>query len=105
GHRRHHRRPDGVPDHACRHAGRPGRLVEVDQGGAGPVLGLRQWRWSEGMIPAAFEYERATSVQQASELLQRFGEDAKVLAGGHSLIPLMRLRLSQPSALVDINGI
>jgi len=57
------------------------------------------------MIPAAFEYERATSVQQASELLQRFGEDAKVLAGGHSLIPLMRLRLSQPSALVDINPI
>jgi carbon-monoxide dehydrogenase medium subunit len=57
------------------------------------------------MIPAAFEYERATSVQQASELLQRFGEDAKVLAGGHSLIPLMRLRLSQPSALVDINAI
>ena len=57
------------------------------------------------MIPAAFEYERATSVQQASELLGRFGEDAKILAGGHSLIPLMRLRLSQPSALVDINGI
>jgi carbon-monoxide dehydrogenase medium subunit len=57
------------------------------------------------MIPAAFEYERATSVEQASELLGKFGEDAKVLAGGHSLIPLMRLRLSQPSALVDINGI
>lgn len=57
------------------------------------------------MIPAAFEYARATSVQEASEQLGRFGEDAKVLAGGHSLIPLMRLRLAQPSALVDINGI
>jgi len=57
------------------------------------------------MIPAAFEYEKATSVQQATELLGKFGEDAKVLAGGHSLIPLMRLRLAQPSALVDINGI
>ena len=57
------------------------------------------------MIPAAFEYERATSVQQASELLAKYGEDAKVLAGGHSLIPLMRLRLAQPTALVDINGI
>ncbi len=57
------------------------------------------------MIPAAFEYEKATSVQHASELLQRHGEDAKVLAGGHSLIPLMRLRLSQPSALVDITGL
>ena len=57
------------------------------------------------MIPAAFEYEKATSVQNASELLAKYGEDAKVLAGGHSLIPLMRLRLSQPSALVDINGL
>jgi carbon-monoxide dehydrogenase medium subunit len=57
------------------------------------------------MIPAAFEYARAGSVQEASELLGRYGEDAKVLAGGHSLIPLMRLRLAQPTALVDINGI
>ena len=57
------------------------------------------------MIPAAFEYERATSVDQASQALTRGGEDAKVLAGGHSLIPLMRLRLSQPSTLVDINPI
>jgi aerobic carbon-monoxide dehydrogenase medium subunit len=57
------------------------------------------------MIPAAFEYARAGSVQEAAELLGRFGEDAKVLAGGHSLIPLMRLRLAQPSALVDINPV
>jgi carbon-monoxide dehydrogenase medium subunit len=57
------------------------------------------------MIPAAFEYARASSVDEASRLLDRYGEDAKVLAGGHSLIPLMRLRLAQPAALVDINGI
>ena len=57
------------------------------------------------MIPAAFEYARASSVDEASRLLKKFGEDAKVLAGGHSLIPLMRLRLAQPKALVDINGI
>ena len=57
------------------------------------------------MIPAAFEYARASSVDEASTLLNKFGEDAKVLAGGHSLIPLMRLRLAQPAALVDINGI
>ena len=57
------------------------------------------------MIPAAFEYSRASSVEEASKLLSKYGEDAKVLAGGHSLIPLMRLRLSQPTALVDINGI
>ena len=57
------------------------------------------------MIPAAFEYARAGSVQEAAQLLGRYGEDAKVLAGGHSLVPLMRLRLAQPSALVDINGV
>ena len=57
------------------------------------------------MIPAAFEYERATSVDDAAQKLARHGEDAKVLAGGHSLIPLMRLRLSQPSVLVDINRV
>jgi carbon-monoxide dehydrogenase medium subunit len=57
------------------------------------------------VIPAAFEYARASSVEEASKLLNKFGEDAKVLAGGHSLIPLMRLRLAQPTALVDINGI
>ena len=57
------------------------------------------------MIPAAFEYAKASSVDEAVKLLDKYGEDAKVLAGGHSLIPLMRLRLSQPKALVDINGI
>jgi carbon-monoxide dehydrogenase medium subunit len=57
------------------------------------------------VIPAAFEYFRASSVEEASKLLKQHGEDAKVLAGGHSLIPLMRLRLAQPSALIDINGI
>jgi aerobic carbon-monoxide dehydrogenase medium subunit len=57
------------------------------------------------VIPAAFEYARASSVEEASKLLNKYGEDAKVLAGGHSLIPLMRLRLAQPKALIDINGI
>jgi len=57
------------------------------------------------MIPAAFEYARAASVEEAVQLLGKYGEDGKVLAGGHSLIPLMRLRLSQPKALVDINRI
>jgi aerobic carbon-monoxide dehydrogenase medium subunit len=57
------------------------------------------------VIPAAFEYAKASSVEEAVKLLGKYGEDAKVLAGGHSLIPLMRLRLAQPKALVDINGI
>ena len=53
------------------------------------------------MIPAAFEYERAGSVDEAVALLGR-DEDAKLLAGGHSLIPLLRLRFARPSLLVDI---
>jgi len=53
------------------------------------------------MIPAAFEYKRAGSVDEAVELLGG-DEDAKLLAGGHSLIPLMRLRFARPSLLVDI---
>jgi aerobic carbon-monoxide dehydrogenase medium subunit len=55
------------------------------------------------MIPAAFEYYRASSVEEAAQLLGSQGENAKLLAGGHSLLPLMRLRLAQPSALIDIN--
>jgi aerobic carbon-monoxide dehydrogenase medium subunit len=57
------------------------------------------------MIPAAFEYARATTVQEAGDLLRQYGDEAKVLAGGHSLIPLMRLRFARPSALIDINPI
>jgi len=56
------------------------------------------------MIPAAFDYQRASSVDDAARLLGQ-GSDVKLLAGGHSLIPLMRLRLAQPSMLVDINGL
>jgi len=57
------------------------------------------------VIPAAFEYTKASSIDEAVKALDKYGEDAKVLAGGHSLIPLMRLRLAQPKALVDINGV
>ena len=57
------------------------------------------------MIPAAFKYQRASSVDEATRLLGAAGEEAKILAGGHSLIPLMRLRLAQPSTLVDINAL
>ena len=53
------------------------------------------------MIPAAFDYERAESVEHALELLGS-REDAKLIAGGHSLLPAMRLRLSRPSLLVDV---
>src|SRR5437764_6654018 len=56
-------------------------------------------------VPAYVEYERATSVEHALDLLARFGPEARVLAGGHSLIPMMKLRLAQPETLVDINGL
>jgi aerobic carbon-monoxide dehydrogenase medium subunit len=54
-------------------------------------------------VPAAFEYERATSVDHALELLQRLGPEARILAGGHSLLPMMKLRLAAPEFLIDIN--
>ncbi len=54
------------------------------------------------MIPAPFEYERADSVDAALALLAEHGDEAKLLAGGHSLLPLMKLRLASPSVLVDV---
>ena len=54
------------------------------------------------MYPVPFDYEVAESVDHAIELLGEHGEDAKILAGGHSLIPLLRLRLAAPSVLVDV---
>ena len=56
-------------------------------------------------VPAAFDYHTATTVEEAIALLQQYGDEAKILAGGHSLIPAMKLRLSQPSHLVDIGKI
>ncbi|MGI5271090.1 FAD binding domain-containing protein [Nonomuraea sp. CA-218870] len=56
-------------------------------------------------VPATFAYEKAGSVPHALELLDRYGPDARVVAGGHSLIPMMKLRLAQPEALIDINGL
>jgi carbon-monoxide dehydrogenase medium subunit len=57
------------------------------------------------MIPGAFDYHAPSSVGEATALLAKLGEDAKVLSGGQSLIPLMKLRLANPRHLVDINGI
>ena len=57
------------------------------------------------MIPAPFEYHRPASLQDAVALLGRLGDDAKVLAGGQSLIPLMKLRLTSPRHVVDVNRI
>lgn len=57
------------------------------------------------MYPVPFEYHRAGSVEEAVALLGRFGDSAKLIAGGHSLLPLMKLRLAEPRHLVDIRRI
>jgi len=56
-------------------------------------------------VPAPVEYERATSVENALALLERYGPEARLVAGGHSLLPMMKLRLARPEVLVDINDL
>jgi aerobic carbon-monoxide dehydrogenase medium subunit len=56
-------------------------------------------------VPAPFEYERATTVDHALELLARLGPEARLLAGGHSLLPMMKLRLASPEYLIDIDDL
>jgi carbon-monoxide dehydrogenase medium subunit len=57
------------------------------------------------MYPASFEYHRAATVEEAVGLLTRYKDDAKLLAGGHSLVPMMKLRLAQPKHLIDIGRV
>src|ERR671932_1436322 len=57
------------------------------------------------MIPLAFDYEVAESVDHAVEFLGQHGEGAKLLAGGHSLLPIMKLRLAAPAVLVDLGRV
>jgi carbon-monoxide dehydrogenase medium subunit len=56
-------------------------------------------------VPPPFEYQRAGSVDEAIALLNRHGPEARLLAGGHSLLPMMKLRLARPETLIDINGL
>jgi carbon-monoxide dehydrogenase medium subunit len=56
-------------------------------------------------VPAYVEYEKASSIEHALALLARYGPESRILAGGHSLIPMMKLRLAQPETLIDINGL
>ena len=68
--------------------------------------GIGEYRRAEGgMIPAKFEYVRPSSVADAVSALAEGGEDAKVIAGGQSLLPLLRLRLAYPELLVDVGGL
>jgi carbon-monoxide dehydrogenase medium subunit len=54
------------------------------------------------VIPAPFDYVRAESAEEAISLVGQHGDEAKFIAGGHSLLPMMKLRLAQPSVLIDI---
>jgi carbon-monoxide dehydrogenase medium subunit len=56
-------------------------------------------------VPAPVEYERAASVDNALALLERYGPEARIIAGGHSLLPMMKLRLARPEVLIDINDL
>src|SRR5881628_2253287 len=83
-----------------------GCRVEPGPSAAGrPVARGGRRREGEAMIPASFEYHVAKDIAHAIQLLASSGGEAKVLAGGQSLIPLMKFRLAQPVALVDINRI
>ncbi|MDH4296859.1 MAG: xanthine dehydrogenase family protein subunit M [Cyclobacteriaceae bacterium] len=57
------------------------------------------------MIPAAFDYSTPSTLNEALALLKQYGDEAKILAGGHSLIPMMKLRFASPQHLIDINNI
>ncbi len=93
-HQRHRRRPVGPRGHRRPDAGLATQRLERDQ--------RRRAAKEHPVIPAAFDYERADSAEEAIRLVGEHGDDAKFLAGGHSLLPLMKLRLAQPSVLVDI---
>ena len=74
---------------------------------AAPAAAGRPLRpsWGDRMIPAPFDYVAAESAAHAIDLLADHGDDAKVLAGGHSLLPMMKLRLAAPEVLIDIAGV
>ena len=87
------RRARAVRGTPSRHAVAARESLECDPAGGGT------------MIPAIFDYKRAGSLDEALGLLEKHGADAKLLAGGHSLIPMMKLRLATPGVLIDISRI
>lgn len=62
-------------------------------------------KWEDVVIPGAFEYHRPGSVDEAVTLLTKFGDDGRVIAGGHSLVPMMKLRLAVPEHLIDLGRV
>jgi aerobic carbon-monoxide dehydrogenase medium subunit len=83
------------------------RRLAPARGQAQRSFNIRKFKgWmEEAMIPAPFSYHRPASVADAVKLLSELGDDARPLAGGHSLVPMMKLRLATPAHLVDLHGI
>src|SRR5215467_5342974 len=77
---------------------------QLAERGFRPLSGSRA-QGAVPMIPSAFAYHRPTSVKEAISLLAQFGDDGRALAGGHSLIPMMKLRLAAPEHLFDLAGV
>ncbi len=96
----------GLEGNVCRCTGYVNivRAVQAAAAADKPAAGRPAAR-EPGMIPAAFDYYRPQSIADAVGLLAELGDEAKVLAGGHSLLPLMRLRFAAPAALVDIQDL
>src|SRR5262249_44774324 len=80
--------------------------AKLERGVAAPPPRRRNELWEEReLIPAPFAYHRPQSLQEALGLLAQHGQDARVVAGGHSLIPMMKLRLAKPEQLVDLQDL
>src|SRR4051812_9782025 len=78
-------------------------FVRSGTSGSSVAVAVPEERGSCMQVPAPFEYSRASSVDDAIALLERLGPEARLVAGGHSLLPMMKLRLATPEHLIDIN--
>ena len=99
-------RPEALPRSPVIGAGRAGP-VRAARGHRGPPQAAAPAARGGVSVqtPAPFGYERATSVEGVIEALERLGPEARIIAGGHSLLPMMKLRLANPEHLIDINDL
>ena len=98
-------RPENLPRSPVIGTDAPVQYEQRDDIGAPRKRLPRPLKGARLQTPAAFEYERATSVEGAIASLQRLGPEARIIAGGHSLLPMMKLRLANPEHLIDINDL